>query len=290
MSDRPELRDRPDRDPEHSAPEGAVCAEHHERPASFTCPRCGNYVCLFCWHSVSQRCDACMKRDPAAAAQPVPWETQHGSFVARYFGTLVGAFRPVATAPAFARPGLRHALVFFVLSAVPLAALAGVIPNTKTLMFGSVFSVIVQGHPSSGAIALDVVLAMLLQLASFGLDFLALAVPYASLVRAYAPADRRPAALRVLLYRSWLAPCATLLFFLGLWMLPPGSRPDEPTHLLPALALLQFVFNLLLLISMRATARLACGIGALLSFIVVAVPLLVCGLAQLFVARLLGAM
>jgi hypothetical protein len=271
----------------HHAPEGAVCAEHPERPAAFTCPRCGNYACLFCWHPTSERCDTCLRRDPAAAAPPLPWETQQGSVVARFFGTLRGAFRPVQTAPAFARPALRPALAFFLLSAVPLAALSGIIPNTKTLMFGSAFSVVVQGHPSATGIALDVLTAMLVQLALFGLDFAALALPYTSLVRAYAPAERRPAALRVLFYRSWLTPFATLAFFCGCWMLPGGSKPDEPTQMYPLLAMLQLLLNVLLLSSMRATARQACGVGALLSFVVVAIPLAVCGFVQLFVERLM---
>jgi hypothetical protein len=271
---------------DHSAPEGAVCAEHRDRPAAFTCPRCGNYVCLFCWHAVSERCDACLKRDPAAAAPPLAWETRDGSWLRRFAATLASAFRPVHSAPAFARPGLRPAVVFFVLTAVPLAALAGVIPNTKTLMFGSGFDIVVQGHPSDLEIALDVGLAMLVQLGAFALDFLALAVPFTSLVRAYSPAGQRPAALRVLLYRGWLAPGATLLFFLGLWMLPGGSKPEEPTQLLSVLVLGQFVLNALLLVAMRATARLACGINALLSFVVVAIPLVVCALEQVFVARL----
>jgi hypothetical protein len=273
---------------EHTAPEGAVCAEHQDRPASFTCPRCGNYACMFCWHSVSQRCDACLKRDPAAAAPPLPWETLEGSPLTRFVRTLGSAFRPVQSAPAFARPALRPAIVFFVLSAVPLAALAGVIPNTKTLMFGSALAVTLQGQPTEVQIVLDVAIAMLLQLASFGLEFVALALPFTSLVRAYTPEAQRPAAWRVLMYRSWLAPCASLLFFLGLWILPGGSKPNEPTQLLSALILLQFVLNALLLVSMRATARLACGIGALLSFVVVAVPLVVCTIAQVFVARLMG--
>jgi hypothetical protein len=241
---------------------------------------------LFCWHAISERCDACLKRDPAAAAPPLPWETQEGSLLRRFFATLASAFRPVQSAPAFARPGLRRALLFFAVSAVPLAALAGVIPNTKTLMFGSAFGIVVQGHPSGSEIALDIGLAMLLQLGSFALDFVSLAVPFTSLVRAYTPEAQRPAALRVLLYRAWLAPGATLLFFLGLWMLPGGPRPDEPTQLLSVLVLCQFVLNALLLVSMRATARLACGINAMLSFVVVAVPLVVCALTQVFVARL----
>ena len=275
-----------DRETDHTAPDGAVCAEHRERPAAFTCPRCGNYACIFCWHTSAERCDACLKRDPAAAAPPLPWETREGSWLTRFVGTLVSALHPIHSAPAFARPGLRPALIFFVLSAVPLAALAGVIPNTKTLMFGSAFKVTVLGHASQSDIALDVALAMLLQLASFGLDFVALALPFTSLVRAYAPEAQRPAAIRVLLYRSWLAPAATLLFFLGVWMLP-GPTPEEPTRLITLLLLVQFVLNALLLISMRATARLACGIGALLSFVVVAVPLLVYAMTQAFVAKLM---
>ena len=91
----------------------------------------------------------------------------------------------------------------------------------------------VQGHPSSSEIALDVAVAILMQLASFALDFAALAVPFTSLVQAYTPEAQRPAALRVLLYRSWLAPCATLLFFLGLWMLPGGAALTNPRSCCP---------------------------------------------------------
>jgi hypothetical protein len=272
-------------DPDHSAPEGAFCAEHPERPALFTCPRCGNYACLFCWHAVSERCDRCLKRDPVAAAPALPWETQAGSLVGRFVRTLASAFRPTQSAPAFARPELRPALLFFALSAIPLAALAGVIPNTKTLMFGSSFGVTMVGHPTSAAIAFDVLTAMLLQLLSFGLDFVALAVPFTSLVAAYAPVERRPAALRVLLYRTWLAPAAMLVYFLGLWMLPGGRTPEEPTQLYPMLALLQFILNVLLWSSMRATARLACGISALLSLVVTTIPVVVYVMAKMFAAR-----
>ena len=277
----------PEFESNHSAPSGAVCAEHRERPAAFTCPRCGNYACVFCWHTVAERCDACLRRDPAAAAPPLAWETLDGSSLRRFVATLGTAFRPVHSAPAFARPGLSRAIWFFVLSAVPLAALAGIIPNTKTLMFGSALSLVVQGHPTQIEIAADVALAMLMQLGSFALDFVALAVPFTSLIRAYTPEELRPAALRVLLYRSWLVPCATLLFFVGVWILPAGPRPEEPTPLLTLLVLAQFVLNALLLVAMRATARLACGIGALLSFVVVAVPLVVCALAQVFLARII---
>ena len=272
----------------HNAPPGAACAEHPERPATFTCPRCGNSACLFCWHAIAERCYTCLKRDPAAAAPALPWETQQGSIVSRFLRTLTSAFQPVQTAPAFARPGLRQAWLFFALSALPLAALAGVIPRTKTLMFGSALKIVVQGHPSTTAIALDVLTAMSLQLLAFGVDFAALALPYTSLLRAYAPADRANAGLRVLFYRSWLAPFATLCLYVGAWVLPSEPSPDEPARVYQFLLFGQLMLNILLLSSMRATARLACGVGALLSFVVVAIPLIVWTFAQLFAERLLA--
>jgi hypothetical protein len=272
-----------EREPDHSAPEGAVCAEHHGRPAAFTCPRCGNYACIFCWHALSSRCDACLKRDPAAAAPPLAWEARAGSVFTRYFGTLGSAFRPVRSAPAFARREIGPALRFFLLSALPMAALAGVIPYTKTLMFGSSLAVTIQGHPSNAEIATDVVRAMLIQLGLFGLDFAALALPFTSLVRAYAEKTKQPAALRALLYRSWLLPGATLLFFAALWFLPAGPTPETASPFLPFIITVQLTFNALLLLSMRATARFACGISPLLSYTVTAVPLVVWIIVQWFV-------
>jgi hypothetical protein len=263
----------------YSAPEGAACSEHADRPADFTCPRCGAHACLFCWHPVAERCDTCLKRDPAAAAPALPWETLHGSPIQRYVRTLVSAFAPVRTAPAFARPGTRAALRFFLLSALPFAALAGIIPNTKTLMFGGA-SVTLEGNPTATGIALDVARAMGLQVLFSAVDFLSLAVPYTSLVHSYSPPERRGAAWRVLLYRSWLAPVAALIYGLGLWLLPVAQFQ-------PLLAMTVFTLNLLLLSSLRASARLASGIGVVLSFVVVAVPLTVCMFVQLFLARIL---
>lgn len=274
-----------DREPDYSAPSGAVCAEHAERPAAFTCPRCGNYACLFCWHALSQRCDACLKRDPAAAAPPIGWEVTHWSFAQRYLSTLGGAFRPVRSAPAFAQPEVRPALRFFLLSALPFAALAGVIPHTKTMMFGGSLSITLQGTPTSAEIALDVVTAMAIQLGLFTIELAALALPYTSLIRAYADEPRRAAAWRVLLYRSWLVPAATLLLYLGLWMLPVSDE-KTPTPLLPLLLTVQLVFYALLLVSMRASARLACGIGPMLSFTVTVVPFVIWMFVQLFLSKL----
>ena len=265
----------------HRAPQGAACADHPERPAAFTCPRCGNYVCLFCWHPVAERCDTCLKRDPAAAAPALPWETQQGSGIERFFRTLGGSFRPLHTAPAFARHGAKRAIRFFLLTAVPLAALAGIIPRTKTLMFGD-FNVLVQGNPTSIEIALDVLGAMGMQLWASIVEFAALALPYVSLTRAYAPAERHHAAARVLLYRSWLSPFATLILNVAAWLLPASGGTEGFPRYMEPFAIANMLLHLLLLSSLRATVRLACGVGPLLSYVIVLISVVVWALVQLF--------
>jgi hypothetical protein len=265
----------------HRAPPGATCAEHAERPAAFTCPRCGNYVCIFCWHPVAERCDTCLKRDPAAAAPALPWETQQGTALERFVRTLGGSFRPLLTAPAFARPGAKRAIRFFLLSALPLAALAGIIPRTKTLLFGN-FAVIVQGHPTQAEIALDIVRAMGTQLGLFSIEFLSLALPFVSLTRAYAPAERHGAAVRVLLYRSWLSPFASLVMNVAVWLLPASGGNDGWPRFMEPFAIAHMLLHLLLLSSLRATVRLACGVGPLLSYVIVLISVVVWALVQLF--------
>lgn len=267
--------------PQHRAPQGAACADHPERPAAFTCPRCGNYVCLFCWHPVAERCDTCLKRDPAAAAPALPWETQQGGELERFLRTLGGSFRPLHTAPAFARPGAKRAIRFFLLTAVPLAALAGIIPRTKTLLFGN-FNVLPQGSPTDAEIALDVLSAMGMQLWAFTVEFAALALPYVSLVRAYAPAERHGAAMRVLLYRSWLSPFATLVMNVAAWLLPSSGAADGLPRYMEPFAIAHMLLHLMLLSSLRATARLACGVGSLLSYVIVIISVMVWALVQLF--------
>ncbi|MEY4576123.1 MAG: hypothetical protein RL701_826, partial [Pseudomonadota bacterium] len=108
------------------------------------------------------------------------------------------------------------------------------------------------------------------------------------LVRAYAEPTRHSAALRVLLYRSWLAPFAVLFCYVLVWALPPGAKPEEPSAFSQLILVVGIVLHILLLSSMRASARLACGIGALLSFVVVAVSLIVFLFVQVFEAKLLG--
>jgi hypothetical protein len=230
---------------------------------------------------VAERCDGCLKRDPAAAAPALPWETQQGSAIERFFRTLGGSFRPLHTAPAFARPGAKRAIRFFLLTAVPLAALAGIIPRTKTLLFGN-FAVLVQGNPTSTQIALDVLSAMGVQLGVFSIEFAALALPYVSLTRAYAPAERHHAAMRVLLYRTWLSPFATLIMNVAAWLLPSSGGSEGFPRYMEPFAIAHMLLHLMLLSSLRATVRLACGVGPLLSYTIVIVSVVVWALVQLF--------
>jgi hypothetical protein len=206
----------------------------------------------------------------------LPWETQQGSPLVRYLRTLASSFRPVLMAPAFARPGIRRAWTFFLLSALPAAALAGIIPRTKTLMFGNL-AVVVQGHPTAAEIALDVLRAMALQLGACTVELIAFGLPYLSLVQAYTPSERHHAATRALLYRSWLSPFAAVVFYTTLWLTPSNEAFANLVYNLTSVFM-----HLMFLSSLRATARLACGIGPLMSYVIVLVSLTVYMLGQLF--------
>lgn len=262
------------RDPR--APEGANCAEHPGRPALFTCPRCGSYACVVCFHTAVDRCQRCLARDPTEAAPPLPWERREEPLFRRFARTLGSAFAPVRTAPAFAHAGVRAPLRFMLLSVVPLALLAGVIPHTRTLLFEGGFKVRVIGTPMPGQleIALDVARAMGLQLLLTAVECLCVALPFVSLCRAYAP-QRTHAAVRSMYYRLWLLPAFSLLFFLVPLALPAPIEGVQPFWA-SMFALTAFAFSallrVLLFVTMNSTARLACGLGPWLSIVVVLVP------------------
>jgi hypothetical protein len=169
------------------------------------------------------------------------------------------------------------------LSALPLSLLSGVIPHTRTLMFGGNFAVRVIGHPTGAQIGFDVLRAMLVGFALSAVQFVTLLLPFASLLRAYAPA-RRGTAQRALYYRFWLLPAALLFLHVALGVLPPPPDPTalDPSALDPATATglalasgLRLLCAVLLILTMSATARLGCGLGPFLSSVVVIVPLLV---------------
>lgn len=259
-----------------AAPEGAHCAEHPDRPAHFTCPRCGSYACVVCFHPSVRRCAQCLRRDPTEAALPIAWEQRDQPLPVRYLRTLAGALSPMKTAPAFAQQDSRSALAFLLSSALPFAMLAGIVPHTRTLSFDGSFVVRILGRPSELEIALDVLRAMGVQLVLSGLQLGCLLVPFLSLVRAYAAPERRIAAFRVLGYRFWLSPGALLLLYVGAAVLP---TPDPELAQAPSLGWIvvlgiRLLAEVLLILAMSATARLACGLGPFLSTVVVGIPLI----------------
>lgn len=269
---------------DRSAPEGAACRKHPERRALFTCPRCHQHACMICWQDVVDRCHACVVRDPTAGIDRLPWEDKTRPALARYLRTLGSALHPRKSAAAFAYEGLAGAVRFLLLTAVPMAALAGVVPHTRTLLFAGSFEVSVLGRPGVGEMAFDVVRAMFVEILLSGIALACLALPFVSLVKAYAPIDRSHAALRALLYRGWLLPFAWLVFYIGTWALPTPIEPVTAETAVPAglrtFALIRDLIPILLLLAMVATARLACGLGPLISMVVVLVPAILMALVS----------
>jgi hypothetical protein len=258
-----------DEQPDIGAPEGATCAEHRDRMALFKCPRCGRNACLSCFHAPVARCVACMR-------------------LGRFFRTFGTAFYPWRSAPAFARPGLKPALIFFLLSSLPMILLSGVMPHTRTLWFAA-GEIVVQGTPTQQMIALDVARAIAVQVGLSTVELLSLLLPFASLVAAYAP-QRKEAAIRLVLYRFWLGPAAALIGQAAAWTLPlsVAAAPIEPDQMLPApimiAALVQAALRVFQLLALIATSRLACGLSVPMSLVVVGVPIVL----QLLVVPLSG--
>lgn len=274
--------------PDFVAPEGATCAEHRDRMALFKCPRCGKNACLSCFHAPVARCVACMRRDPTEASPPLPFEAGDGTALGRYFRTYGTAFYPWRSAPAFARPGIKPAVVFFLLSALPMILISGIMPHTRTLWFAA-GKIILQGAPTQQMIALDVARAIAVQLGLSAVELLSLLLPFASLVAAYAP-ERRDAAIRMVLYRFWLGPLAALIGQAAAWSLPLAfaAAPLDPNQLLPAplmiAAFVQAALRVFQLLALIATSRLACGLSVAMSLVVVGVPIVL----QLLVVPLAG--
>lgn len=257
-------------------PEGATCKAHPERLALATCPRCDGHACLGCWHGVAHVCETCLVEDPASAAPPVAWEDGERGLVMRFLGTLGQAFTPTKTAPGFAGEELAPAYRFFVLTFFPLAALAGVIPFTHTIRFEGSFTYAWIGDATSAGLVPDLLQAMGLSIVMHGASYLALAAAYVSLSKAFGAPRAKPAALRVLLYRGWLAPMSWnqgLLVGLCIAAFPTSHFDPESlgwgahVTLLAPLVLLVVFF-----ISIRTAARLASGLSSPASFMVAIVP------------------
>lgn len=262
------VSEREQEPPIETPPEGATCNEHSDRPALAVCPRCGGYVCLACWHHPIRRCHACLMREPEAAAPPIPWEDPSRSIALRFFATLGSAFRPLATAPAFARGDAARARSFFLLSFLPLALLSEIVPFTHTLLFGPTFSVRVVGDARAQAIALDVAQAAGVGVLAMAAQLVALAVPYVSLTRAYAGKGNPAAPTRAVLYRAFLVPLGEVLFSIAVWAAPEHA----PQEVIVFAGLLRVLPLVLLFASLRATARMGSGAGPIASIVVTIVP------------------
>jgi hypothetical protein len=264
------VADREER-PDRSAPDGAYCSEHPDRAALATCPRCGSFACIVCWHGAVDRCHRCLLRNPTEAAPPIAWEDPERGPIRRFFGTIGSAFAPTRSAPAMARPDLGPALSFALLTAVPLALLEGIVPYTHTLGFGmGQVNVIGDPPPAPDVIVVDILRAMGLSLAGNVLRLIALGLPYLSLTRSYGASTPTAAGARVLLYRAWLLSLGPVLFSIFAWLSPdPRELPAAVLLVAQALPLVPWI---LFFLAMLSTARLACGVGPIVAILVVIIP------------------
>lgn len=277
----------PERDDEgRAAPEGSLCGRHPDRPALAICPRCGSYACIECWHDPLDRCHDCLMREPQEAAPPIPWEDPERNIVSRFFGTLATAFSPTLSAPAMARDEVGPALRFALLTLVPLGALSGLIPYTHHLMFGPSFAVTISGTHTGPEIYRDVTNALGIGLLLTLFAFMATAFPYVSLSRSFARPVAGRYAWRAVLYRGWLLALAPLglLMHLSFWGMPEGT--SQETYGFVGIFAWAFPF-LLVFSTLSRTARLAAGIGPLMSFVLGMVPTSLCMVVWMLVQYLI---
>lgn len=260
----PEFRTVSEPNEPELSPEGASCAEHPERDALVTCPRCGSYCCIACWHGAVGRCHGCVMRDPGPS---VPWEDRERGLAARFVGTLAGVLRPTRSAPSFAHSRWPLGVSFALLTFVPLALLSGIIPYTHHLVFGA-SQVRMVGDVDTQVLALDLARAAMVGLLVALAKLACIAVPYQSLSRAYGSGGNPTAGLSAILYRGWLIPMAELV--LGLLIV---FLPAEPTSAAMMIVWATSLVPLVVLISsLLSTARMASGVGPIAALVVVLVP------------------
>lgn len=262
------VADDDDDDEPESPLDGANCSVHGDHPAFRVCPSCRRNVCLSCWHPAIVRCHACLVRD-AEQMPPIPWEDPRRNVVSRFFATILSAFSPESSGASLARESSRTGLLFALLSFVPLALASGIIPYTRTLLFAPGLGIEVLHGATREQIQVDVAVAAAMGLGVSLALVLAIALPYVSLSRAYADRGMPSAPVRIVMYRAWLLPLF-LTFWHGLFWIAPA-----PTSAISALALqLPAVLAVLLLLaSLRSTARMGSGAGPLATTAIVIVPL-----------------
>jgi hypothetical protein len=103
-----------------------------------------------------------------------------------------------------------------------------IIPFTHLIQFKSGFAYEVVQKPGL-TLEADLARAMAIGLGISLLSFLSWAVPFASLLQAFARESHDPAAgraaWRMALYRSWIVPFGLSLFWLSMWGLPEQTAP-----------------------------------------------------------------
>lgn len=201
-----------------------------------------------------------------------PWEDPDRGWLSRLFGTLGLAFRPLSSLTRISEGPVRPALIFALLTAPPLALAGGIIPFTRTLNFGPGMAVTPTGQ-SSLSLPLDVLQAAGVGLLITTAQVLAFALPFASLVRAFAAdaeqglANAYQAAWRISLYRAWSLPAALLVGGLLAWVLPVEQGPVVGVTLM-------FTARLLLVLQYSAATRLV-GAGPFAGLATTLIPLVV---------------
>jgi hypothetical protein len=228
------------------------CVHHREAVAVGLCSRCGDQLCAACIAPGTTLCVSCFSREPSLAIAPMPWEDTSLSLALRVTRTLWALVRPWARADAFARGTVEQAFRFALLTALPMASLAYLIPLTHTLLFEPGFAVRLIGEPGRAEIAVDVARAMLLGVLSLPLVLAlhALGLWLGSGFRG------GPVAVRYVLYWSWLYPTLTFAVTLVQW----GSASP-----LLSIALLSFPLSFVAWLSQYFLARRALRAGVGLS-------------------------
>ena len=214
--------------------------------------------------------------------QTIAWEHPGHALISRFVGTLGNALRPVRGAPQLVGIRVGPAFRFALLSALPVMVGWGVVPFTATLLFKGNFDVEVISRALP--VWLDVLRAMGLSFAASFVTQLAWALPFVSLLRAFA-ASPMPAPLvtatgwRFVLYRAWLVPGAGALLMFGMWALP---QPPPAFVATVMVALLRLAPQVIMLLGAQAMS-LTFGASMLGSLAVALVPMILQGVVWLFV-------
>jgi hypothetical protein len=219
------------------------------------------------------------ERLPETAVQipgPMPWETPGLSFLRRLLGTLRTTFSPLSTIKAVSSGSVLAALRFSLIWTLPWMPLWAIMPFTHSLLFKHSFELEVVKGAGILPVPWDVARAAGIGLLLSSIALLSWALPFASLLRAFAKSgepgvDPAHAAWRMVLYRVWVVPCGLSLLTLSAWSLPP-----DPNPFLIELSLLAFQMlpRILILMHCFSMARYF-GVEGLSSFAVAVVPLVV---------------